>query len=172
VAAFVAASISFFSPAGAEGLAPGMKSESGAVLYSFAGTAVPVGVGVLAASSEGGGAAGGVLIVGGYLLGPSCGHFYAGRPGRALAGVGIRTVALVGLGAAIAVAWNENDNTGASVLGTASMVLGLTSVVVDMAGAAKSARIHNAKLTEKKFCVAPAAIGRARAPGLRADWRF
>src|SRR5689334_4211896 len=59
------------------------KSGSTAFLWSFAGTAVPWVVAF--GSSAELGAAPAALVTVGMLAGPSLGHFYAGRPGRALA---------------------------------------------------------------------------------------
>ena len=70
------------------------RSPATAGLLSLGATAVPLAVGVAAFEEDS------FLAfwtgVGGLVLGPSAGHFYAGRPGRALGGIGLRA----GLGAA------------------------------------------------------------------------
>lgn len=156
-------------PASADSLR-GMKSGSTAFLLSFLGTAVPIGSAVLAASRAQDGSAG-ALILGGYMLGPSLGHFYAGRPGRAFAGIGIRTIALIGLGAAIVATWN-NDNSAGDALGGASVALGTIFALADIVDASRSARLHNEKVPRNRLTITPAAIGSMRAPGLRVDCGF
>src|SRR6266850_185089 len=59
---------------------PGSRSASRAVLYSFLGTAVPIGAGTVVASGteiDVEDAAPTSLILGGFVVGPSLGHFYA-----------------------------------------------------------------------------------------------
>ncbi len=161
-------------PASAGEAAPGTKSETRAFLCSFLGAAVPIGAGALVASTrdpwEGNGAAP-ALVIGGCLVGPSLGHFYAGRPGHALVGIGIRSAALVGAAFAVGSSW-ENENTGSDILAAASLVVGAGSMIFDVAEAPHSARAHNAKALKPRACVAPAMVGRDRALGLRVDCGF
>ena len=65
------------------------KSPSTAFMLSLASTGVPVAAGVLVANSSSAGA-GVILISGGVVIGPSVGHWYAGRVGRGLATAGAR----------------------------------------------------------------------------------
>lgn len=148
---------------------PGMKSESTATTYSIGGTVVPMLAGAAVASVDNrdtGDGAAAVLILGGYITGPSAGHFYAGRPGRALLGVGIRSAALVGTVYALTDALDE-DGDSSPFLGTVCLLGGVSSMLIDMGDAAKSARIHNEKTRERRMGVAPALIGRGRTPGAR-----
>ena len=78
---------------------PGLKSPTTAFLWSFLGTAVPAAVGawdVYRAESSDSWIPG-IMLVGGLAIGPSLGHFYADRPGRAWVGIGIRLVAGAGI---------------------------------------------------------------------------
>lgn len=78
------------SPAGAGDSVPTRKSPGGAFALSLGSTAVPMAVGVAA------GGGGGWVFLGGLVVGPSVGHFYAGMVGR-----GLGTVALRGAGTAV-----------------------------------------------------------------------
>jgi len=149
---------------------PARKSGSTAFLISALSTFVPAGLGVVQASGTDGGA-GGVLVFLGTLVGPSAGHFYAGKPGRALRGIGIRAAAVGGMGAAFAMAWNRSDSN-AEGLAYASLAIYGVSALVDIATAPGSARAHNQKIARSHLNVAPVAIGPARTPGLRVDWTF
>jgi hypothetical protein len=153
---------------------PGMKSESTATTYSIGGTVVPILAGAAVASVDtrdtgGGGAA--VLILSGYIAGPSAGHFYAGRPGRALLGVGIRSAALVGVAYALTDALDEEGDSS-PLFGTVCLLGGVSSMLIDMGDAAKSARIHNEKIRQQRASLLPAMIGQRRAPGVRLDVAF
>ena len=154
---------------------PGMKSESDATLYSLAGTVFPIGIGALVgsldknASDESLAAS---LILTGYVAGPSVGHFYAERPGRALIGIGIRSVALVGfVGSAISLL-DESDSSNAGLVLAASLLVGTGSVIVDLSTASRSARIHNERLSRQKLGIGPAVIGPDHALGLRVGRAF
>lgn len=72
---------------------PARKSPTGAFFLSFAATAAPMAAGVAVQND-----AGAYVFLGGLVLGPSIGHFYAARPGRGLA-----TAALRAVGSAIAI---------------------------------------------------------------------
>src|SRR6185312_2151270 len=98
------------------------KSESTALRCSLLGTMVPIGVGTFLV----GGGAGASVVLGGAVIGPSLGHFYAGRPWRAAIGIGIRSASLVGLALAVGSAW-ENENTDAALLGAGCLVIGAAS---------------------------------------------
>jgi len=129
--------------------ADGIKSESTALRLSMLGTGLPLGTGVLVA-----GDAGAWIFLGGAVLGPSLGHFYAERPGRALIGVGIRSAAIVGLAAAIGSSW-EDESGGAAALGIGCLMVGTASIITDIAEAPRSARKHNAGVGERRFSVGP-----------------
>ncbi len=136
---------------------PGFKSERTALLLSLLGTAIPAGVAIASASGE--------LLFAAVVFGPSLGHLYAERPGRALAGVGIR-LALVGVGAGIAVAGDKDD----VALFLATLALGGMAVVWDIARAPRSARIHNDKLRPGRIAVALLPL--LHAPGVQLNARI
>jgi hypothetical protein len=71
------------------------KSPGVGLALSFVSTVVPMAAGVAA----GGNAPGASMFLAGIVVGPSVGHFYAGRIGR-----GLGTIALRGLGTAAGVA--------------------------------------------------------------------
>jgi hypothetical protein len=156
--------------------APGIKSESRAVLFSLAGTIVPVGAGIAMAGSNAEGAddgAAAAIFCGGLIVGPSLGHFYAGRPKRALIGVGIRTVCVLGM--AIAVGNSLADFSGGNsssndALAGVSLLLCAGSAIYDIATVTHSVRIHNVATEEGVIGLAPSLVGHA--PGLRVDVRF
>jgi hypothetical protein len=146
-----------------------MKSGSTAFLSSLVGTTVPVALGIATASHDEGSGAGAALI-GGYLLGPSLGHFYAGRPGRAFKGIGIRTAILAGVGALVSATWDRPGNDGLAALGIAGLGVGVIDGLVDIADASRSARIHNEEVRQSRLRLTPATVGMA--PGVRVDVAF
>jgi len=70
------------------------KSPSTAFQLSFFSTVVPVGAGLALAGADN--EAGGLAFLGGLVVGPSIGHFYAGQVGR-----GMGTTLLRGAGTAL-----------------------------------------------------------------------
>src|SRR4051812_27483874 len=93
---------------------PGSKSASGAVLFSLLGTAVPITAGSIVASSNEINLDDGFpssLVIGGFVLGPSVGHFYAGKRGRALVGIGLRTLAVLGMAVAMGPSFLDDSTT-------------------------------------------------------------
>lgn len=152
-----------------------MKYGPTAFGYSFMGTGVPIATGIALGSREGEhwDAAAGVPILAGWWFGPSLGHFYAGRPKRALIGIGIRTAALAGLAVGAAIESGKSyDAPSANALEMVSIVVGLGSMFYDIVEAPLSVRRHNEELIRGHATITPAMIGEARAPGLRADWTF
>ena len=129
--------------------APGLKSGTTALLLSIVGTVVPAAASAMACGECSGPEDGGEALVflGALVVGPSLGHFYADRPGRALAGIGIRTLALAGVAGAVAATWNT-DNAGGEALGFVSLALGGAAVAWDIIRAPHSARVHNEKLQQ------------------------
>jgi hypothetical protein len=159
-----------------------LKSGRSAFLCSLLGTAVPVGLGaaVLSADSEsGGGALAGLAVVGGSLVGPSLGHFYAGRTGRALGGIGIRLVAGAAIVGGFGMSFDsgggswgfESDGDGDALM-AAGAALWVTSTIVDIATAPHSAHVRNEKILKRRASVGPAPIGPSHAPGIRVDVPF
>ena len=77
------------------------KSPSAALFLSLGSTVVPVSLGAALAATDGAsGETAGSLMAGGILVGPSVGHWYAGRWGRGFATLGVR-LALGALGLAL-----------------------------------------------------------------------
>ncbi len=164
-------------PARAEQPDPELKSGSSALLYSLLGTALPVGVGLAAATgNEGPNAspAPGLLVFSGAIFGPSLGHFYAGRPGRALGGIGLRVLGGAGMVAGFAMSWDRASDSagGGDVLFGAGAALWIGSAVWDIASAPHSARVQNEKARKQRASLGVAAVGASRAPGLRLDVPF
>lgn len=138
-------------PAAGQSPEPGLKSETTALMWSLLGTVLPAGAMILASSAESNNPAPGLLFLGAVLVGPSLGHFYANRSGRALAGMGIRTLAMVGLVGGFAAAWN--NNSGGDELMVAGLVLWGTTLAWDIIAAPHSARVHNAKIRRHRVAI-------------------
>lgn len=140
-----------------EGSPAGHKSPGVALAFSFLGTALPA-IPLLLSSSETdqGGAISAMLL--GVFFGPSFGHFYAGRSGRALAGLGIRTGALLGLVGAVTGSWRS----GAATLGDGALALGAASALLDIATAG-----HSADLTNQRNAVRRVTMSVLPGPGAR-----
>src|SRR5262245_3082701 len=161
-----------FAPGAAAGAEepPGYKSPDHALLWSFLGTAVPVG-GAFIGDQQGWGSATAILGLGGAVVGPSLGHFYAQRPGRAWLGIGVRTLALGGLALSAQNLLSEETSGGDAML-VLSFVAGTGMAVYDIATAPKSAKAHNAQLQAVRITVSPVLLGQEKAPGVRVDVAF
>lgn len=137
---------------------PAFKSEGTATLLSFAGTVVPMTLGMVLANAGEGGAGSGLglaLFSYGMYLGPATGYWYAGASGAAWRGVGLRVgISLVGSVAMAAICSGGGcgifDDDGAlvaaGIVGLA--VLGATaySLIRDIAGVDGHVRRHNAEV--------------------------
>lgn len=140
--------------AAAAGEQPHMKSGAGALLWSFLGTAAPAAATlpfIWEKSGTSGAKVAAAGLVGALLFGPSLGHFYADRPGRAAAGIAIRTLAgavfTVGIVGGVAEGGaTEGDNALAAV----GAVVGGVAVVYDIVTAPRSAKTHNEELRTKR----------------------
>lgn len=150
--------------AAARGASPREKSELTAVLSSSLGTVAPACAALIVSASGNDDAVPGVFILTSYVIGPSIGHFYAGRAGRAFMGIAIRGVTLVGLMVAALGAEDNGNNLGA--LGIGCLVVGGGSVLFDIVDAPHSARVHNMKV-RRPLAIIPTAVGGA--PGVRVD---
>ena len=158
-----------FAPNGsarAEEMPPGYVSPQSATLFSFFGTAVPVATGMIL--SRDAGESGASLVLVGLVIGPSMGHFYSQRPGRALGGIALRGLAVAGLGAAFTAGW-DNPSSELEMAFYGCAAVGAASVAFDVFGAAGSARKHNETLSATEWSVGPALLGDARVPGIRVD---
>ena len=104
-------------------------------------------------------------------IGPSLGHFYAARPGRALGGIGLRTLALLGVAGGVAVAWDSEDAGGGAL---ALLGLGLcgTSLIADIATAPHSVQIHNDNMQEGRIAFGITPSRHTPGLGLRAEVCF
>jgi hypothetical protein len=145
---------------------PGFKSGSTAFWWSFLGTAVPCvvsGVAMYAHDPNNSASMVGaeVAMIGGLLIGPSLGHFYAARPGRAFVGLGIRTLGIVGLTVAGAEMLSEGPHdmatSTAEILGVTCGVVAALDVFWDIGRASRSAEDHNRELRRApmSFEIAP-----------------
>jgi hypothetical protein len=132
-----------------------MKSESKALRLSALGTLIPGLAAVASAPGAFGDSpgAGTVFVTAGafaVLVGPSLGHFYAGRPGRAWLGIGLRCAGAAGFIGAVAASfpssWNSGSSSGADGAAVCALALIGGSMIYDIGTAARSARVHNAKL--------------------------
>ena len=155
---WVAAALVSVAPASAraqESRTPGTKSETTALLWSLLGTVVPAGAALLMAPSQSSGtnesAAPGLLLLGSALIGPSLGHFYSGRSGRALTGIGIRSAAVAAMAVGFAAAWNGNG--GGDELMVAGLAVGGTVLTYDIIRAPHSARVHNRSVQTARIAV-------------------
>ncbi len=144
---------STLAPSGQDGEGTtGMKSETGALLWSLLGTVVPVAASapfVWTPASPSGAA---VLLVGAVIIGPSLGHFYAARPGVAFAGIGVRLLA----GAGVAVGGLASTSEGGATSGSNAMaaigaIVGGASIVWDILRAPHSARVHNNQVRQGRI---------------------
>jgi hypothetical protein len=146
------------------------RSESTALLWSLLATVVPAVLtapttfGESEGSGDGAGAA--FIFLGSVMVGPSLGHFYAGCPGRAMAGIGIRTAALIGLSAAIAATW-DGDSSGGNVLAFTSLGIGAGFIVWDIASAPGSARRYNESHRRSQVSLGLGPVGSTGVPGVR-----
>jgi hypothetical protein len=140
----------------------------GAFLLSFLGTVAPVVVVTPKLLGEGdeGGEAEALVFLGALVLGPSLGHFYAGRPGRAAAGIGIRTLSLAGLVGAAAASWDNPDDSTGELLGYFSLGVGAVSLLYDIFTAPRSATLYNEKRQEPRVRLSPVLGSDSSAPGL------
>jgi len=138
------------TPAAARAMSPGR-----AFLYSFFGTAIPVGVGGATALGNNELSAGSLVAIGGAVVGPSLGHFYAQRYGRAIRGIVIRGVATAIVAGTVT---TDTRSDGLAALSAGALLVGITSFVVDIAGAPHSARVHNETVAGRvRLGVAPLA---------------
>jgi hypothetical protein len=170
----LAADSTVVSSGSEEEATPEIKSGKTALLWSLLGTGVPAAVGAFdvyrANSSDS--VVPGILLVGGLLIGPSLGHFYAGRPGRAWKGIGIRAVAGLGLTVAVAETLGESTEQHLEVLGGVCAVLGGVVIAWDIVAAPHSAHFHNDEVRRARTNIGIAPSVGAAGLGLRADASF
>jgi hypothetical protein len=96
-----------------------------------------------------------MVIACGLIVGPSLGHFYAAHPGRALLGIGVRTLASVGIAAAGAEALGEGGGDSLEALGYVGFAVGAASLIWDIATAPHSAHAHNDQVRHGQMTISP-----------------
>lgn len=125
------------------------KSPMVALAWSVAGTLLPTAVGLATVTTGENKPTELSLLVTGIYVGPSLGHFYANRPGRAARGVLLRTailglslLALTQTGVCLesCAPGEQNDEVAVVLVGTA---LTAASAVFDIVTAPGSARQYN-----------------------------
>lgn len=155
---------------------PGIKSGTTALLWSLLGTVVPAVASGLEEWQGSGDSSvqGGIVFVGvgALVIGPSLGHFYAARPGRALVGIGIRTLTLAGVAVAAAEGLSEGGQHTSETLGYVSLVLGGVAVAWDIIAAPHSAGVHNDQARRGRMGLGVAPSFGAAGVGLRAEVSF
>jgi len=163
------------APRGGE-LLPGIKSGKTALLTSLLGTAVPIAASAPFIWEKSGTSlakASAVVGTGAILLGPSLGHFYAERPGRAFAGIGIRALGsaavVVGSLGGITEAGSTSGQEALAVIGC--IVVG-ASVIYDIVEAPHSARIHNDRVRRGLTAIGISPSVDSRGVGFRATVSF
>lgn len=144
----------------------GAKPPGRALLYSFLGTAIPVGVGTATALGKNELGAGALVALGGGVVGPALGHFYANRSGRAIRGILIRGAA-AGIGGVALTSASRSDDSepGEAWVFLACAVVGAGSLIADVAGAPGSARTYNEEPVRTRIGVTPFAGSVVGAPG-------
>ena len=157
----------------AEVATPGLKSGTTAFLLSFLGTAVPVVAGALALDTESSDSpVAGIMVVGGFVIGPSLGHFYANRSGPALAGIGIRVVALAVVAVSVLEEDFESPENSSVGLATGGVLLGAASLAWDILRSPHSASVHNDQTRQGRMTIGITPTIGAGGPGLRAAATF
>jgi len=129
-----------------------IKSERTAFLWSFLGTAVPVAVSAPFVWTAEAPEAAAVILAGALVIGPSLGHFYADRSGRALTGIGIRLLAGAGI-ATVGLIAASSEEPSAGDGGTGLLVAGAALVAWDIIAAPHSARVHNERVRQRRTAV-------------------
>lgn len=155
--------------------------ERTAYTYLVASTVIPFAAGLgLALSSDNRFLAGtgGVLMLGGILVGPSAGEFYAGAYGRGALGISLRTLggvvlvagALTGIGSCIDKDPCTDDHSGRPAVALGSiLLLGATAFsVIDTHYAALPNEEHASRIG----LTPTLALGGGLRPGLAAWARF
>lgn len=159
----------------AQATPPEIKSPQAALMMSLLGTVVPMALtaGTLFGESDGpnDGQTEALIFLGAVVVGPSLGHFYAGRPGRAFSGMGWRVVGIGGLAGAFAMSW-DSGSSGAEPLALISLGLMVTTLVWDIAAAPKSARIHNEKIQKARLSLGMVPVDGQPAVGIRTQLTF
>jgi hypothetical protein len=153
---------------------PGMKSPGTARTLSIVCFTAPIVVGtvLMAASSESNpdpteAVVGVALFAGGFLVGPSAGHFYAGNSGHALAGIGIRVGTIAALTGLTAASYNDSDGSALVALaGVGGVTVLWWSITHDISSASDAARKHNGEVRAREAQIGLGPVGADHAPGI------
>jgi Zn-dependent protease len=114
-----------------------------------------------------------VVGTGAILLGPSFGHFYSDRPGRAFAGIGVRVLASAAVVVASLGGISEAGTTsGQATLAVIGGIIVGASVIYDIAEAPHSAQIHNDRVRRGLAAIGVSPSVDSRGVGLRATVSF
>ena len=148
---------------------PVVCSPRTAFWLSFLGSAVPMGAGLLIAESSEDTTSGVITFAIGSTLGPSLGHFYAGRPGRAWLGIGVRLAAMAATLWALNGMVLEDPDHGEDVVIIAGLVTYCASGIIDIATAPASAAKAN---EESRLLLQGTRIRSTGDPALALQYRF
>jgi ABC-type nickel/cobalt efflux system permease component RcnA len=150
-----------------DGATSGSKSATIATLVSVIGTAVPVAAGIHDWNKTDGDH-GAPMILGGYLLGPALGHFYAGRPNAAFGGMALRLVPIVLLGGAVSASWDA-PSKAADVLAVGSALLATGIVAWDIGRTSNSVHAYNEDHAHPRVSLGVVPASRELTPAIRID---
>jgi hypothetical protein len=157
---------------------PKLKSEALAFSLSFYGTLLPILCSLALSDVRWG------LI--GSFIGPSLGYFYAGLWGRALLGIGVRTLAGAVCAAGISMVMSSafvftgsRTGNGGNGMGSLGALLALGGAILyvgsslrDISSVKSAVWDHNKRLQEKKFCLAPFYIPSSKTIGIQVQFSF
>jgi len=140
-----------------------IKSESTALNYSLLLTLVPTATLF--------------LVVPGLIVGPSTGYFYAGMPGRAWTGIGLRTVGIGGMVSSFAIyGMNCGPGQDAYNLAWAVFITGAAitagSAIYDISTVKAAVRRKNEALSSALGRIMLAYFADSKAFGLRMQFSF
>lgn len=150
-------------PMSPDSVTPNLKSEDKALSYSLIGTLLPT--------------ASLILMGPGLIVGPSIGYFYAGMPGRAWTGIGIRVIGVGGMISSFAICgWDCGPGQSAYNVAWAvflsSAGIMVSSAVYDIATVKAAVREHNATLGGLGETIAPVYFADTGALGVKLTYRF
>jgi hypothetical protein len=185
IALLLSASVTLVLPVRARAAASDPRSEGGAMLASFAATALPVTGGVVLISGstahhEWRAWTGSALVVSGSCLGPAAGYWYGGCGPRARRGVVTRAISIgaIASGAALGYAfgtwgWETNAaDVGAAALIAAGGGVLLTSAIHDISAVRGAVRERAEGQSRVGVTVVPQLLPSWRTPEVVLTVRF
>lgn len=142
---------------------PELKSENTALAYSLTGTLMPIGTIILAGP--------------GLIVGPSLGYFYAGMPGRAWSGIGLRILGVGGMASSFIICgWDcgpgQSGYNEAWAVFLASAGIVTVSAVYDIATVKAAVRKRNDSFMKLADTVTPVYFAESRAFGVKLVYHF